>query len=75
MESIFIHTCYIALQLMWCVISTNVALATLNYLMRVIAQIVQYTWKGALIVISGLVLNCVFFGALFRPLEQYVPPR
>lgn len=28
----------------------------------------EYSWKGALIVISGLTLNCVFFGALFRPL-------
>lgn len=34
-----------------------------------------YNWKGALIIISGLVLNCVFFGALFRPLEDNRPKR
>jgi len=29
-----------------------------------------YNWKGALIIISGLMLNCVVFGALFRPLPK-----
>lgn len=28
----------------------------------------QYAWKGAMLIISGLVLNCTVFGALFRPL-------
>ncbi|KFM80247.1 Monocarboxylate transporter 12, partial [Stegodyphus mimosarum] len=28
-----------------------------------------YGWKGAMLIIAGLVLNCTVFGALFRPLE------
>ncbi|XP_054711482.1 monocarboxylate transporter 12-like [Uloborus diversus] len=31
-----------------------------------------YGWKGAMLLIAGLVLNCAVFGALFRPLE---PPK
>lgn len=38
-------------------------------------QIEIYSWKGALIVIAGIVLNCVVFGALFRPLEYEVMPQ
>lgn len=30
--------------------------------------IARYTWRGALMVIAGIVLNCILFGALFRPL-------
>lgn len=29
----------------------------------------NYTWRGALLIIAGIVLNCILFGALFRPLE------
>lgn len=29
-----------------------------------------FTWRGALLVIAGIVLNCILFGALFRPLES-----
>lgn len=28
-----------------------------------------FTWRGALLVIAGIVLNCILFGALFRPLQ------
>lgn len=28
-----------------------------------------YGWKGAMMIISGLLLNCSVFGSLFRPLE------
>lgn len=31
--------------------------------------IVEYGWRGATLIIAGLVLNCILFGALFRPLE------
>lgn len=28
----------------------------------------ELTWRGTLLVLSGIVLNCAIFGALFRPL-------
>ena len=28
-----------------------------------------YGWKGAMLIISGLILNCCVCGALFRPIE------
>lgn len=31
----------------------------------------EYGWRGALLLISSLVLQCTTFGALFRPVEQY----
>ena len=33
----------------------------------------QYFWKGALLIITAITLNCIVFGALFRPLEA--PPK
>ena len=33
------------------------------------ALISTFSWKGALLIISAIMLNCVVFGALFRPLE------
>lgn len=35
----------------------------------------EYGWRGALLLISSLVLQCTTFGALFRPVEQYHKPR
>jgi len=29
-----------------------------------------YFWKGALLIITAITLNCIIFGALFRPLEM-----
>lgn len=29
-----------------------------------------YHWRGALLILSGTVLNCAIFGALFRPLKR-----
>jgi hypothetical protein len=29
----------------------------------------RFGWKGAMLITAGLVLNCIIFGALFRPLE------
>jgi hypothetical protein len=37
-----------------------------NYLCRLIDK---FGWKGAMLITAGLVLNCIIFGALFRPLE------
>lgn len=42
------------------------------------APLVQYLiqsfgWRGCVLILSGLVLNCVLFGSLFRPVEQNVP--
>lgn len=34
-----------------------------------------YGWKGAMLIIAGLVLNCAIFGGLFRPLEAPSPPK
>ncbi|XP_063913750.1 monocarboxylate transporter 9 isoform X1 [Zophobas morio] len=30
----------------------------------------EYGWRGAMLIIAGTVLECIIFGALFRPLEQ-----
>lgn len=30
----------------------------------------QYGWRGSLLILAGIVLECVLFGALFRPLEE-----
>ena len=38
--------------------------------MLLLLQIATFSWKGALIIISAIMLNCVVFGALFRPLEN-----
>ncbi|XP_013113022.2 monocarboxylate transporter 12 [Stomoxys calcitrans] len=32
----------------------------------------SYGWRGALLIVGGIVLNCIIFGAMFRPLE---PPK
>uniref|UniRef100_A0A1B0FGN1 Major facilitator superfamily (MFS) profile domain-containing protein n=1 Tax=Glossina morsitans morsitans TaxID=37546 RepID=A0A1B0FGN1_GLOMM len=29
----------------------------------------SFGWRGALLIIGGIVLNCIIFGAMFRPLE------
>ncbi|XP_043275275.1 monocarboxylate transporter 12 [Venturia canescens] len=29
----------------------------------------EFGWRGAMLITSGIVLNCIIFGALFRPLE------
>ena len=36
------------------------------------ALIERYTWRGALVVIGGIMLNIVVCGALFRPLETTI---
>lgn len=33
-----------------------------------------YHWRGALLILSGTVLNCAIFGALFRPLKREIRP-
>ena len=30
----------------------------------------QYTWKGALLIVAGFMLNCTVCGALYRPLKR-----
>lgn len=30
----------------------------------------NFGWRGALLIIGGIVLNCIIFGAMFRPLPQ-----
>ncbi|KAF5300320.1 hypothetical protein FQA39_LY11177 [Lamprigera yunnana] len=32
----------------------------------------EYGWRGAMLIISAIVLECIIFGALFRPLEYDV---
>ncbi|XP_042869845.1 monocarboxylate transporter 12-like [Penaeus japonicus] len=34
----------------------------------------ELSWQNSLIVMSGIMLNCVVFGALFRPLEDNTSP-
>lgn len=36
------------------------------------ALIGNFGWRGAMLIISAIVLNCIIFGAMFRPLE---PPK
>ncbi|XP_030244994.1 monocarboxylate transporter 12 [Drosophila navojoa] len=33
----------------------------------------SYGWRGAMLIIGGVVLNCIIFGAMFRPLEAPRP--
>ncbi|XP_026846740.1 monocarboxylate transporter 12 [Drosophila persimilis] len=35
----------------------------------------SYGWRGAMLIIGGIVLNCIIFGAMFRPLELEAPPK
>ncbi|XP_033169755.1 monocarboxylate transporter 12 [Drosophila mauritiana] len=35
----------------------------------------NYGWRGAMLIIGGIVLNCIIFGAMFRPLELEAPPQ
>ncbi|KAG5900722.1 hypothetical protein JTB14_038240 [Gonioctena quinquepunctata] len=30
----------------------------------------EYGWRGSILIIGGIVLECILFGALFRPLEE-----
>lgn len=39
------------------------------------ALIQTYSWRGAMLIITAITLNCVIFGALFRPLETTRPRR
>ncbi|XP_034657198.1 monocarboxylate transporter 12 [Drosophila subobscura] len=34
----------------------------------------SFGWRGAMLIIGGIVLNCIIFGAMFRPLELEAPP-
>ncbi|XP_055371140.1 monocarboxylate transporter 14 [Condylostylus longicornis] len=34
----------------------------------------NYGWRGACLILAGIVLNCIIFGAMFRPLESPKPP-
>ncbi|KAF8767570.1 Monocarboxylate transporter 12 like protein [Argiope bruennichi] len=35
----------------------------------------MYGWKGSMLIIAAMVLNCTVFGALFRPLEASCPRK
>lgn len=35
----------------------------------------SYGWRGALLIVGGIVLNCIIFGAMFRPLEAPQPTK
>lgn len=46
----------------------------------IMAPLVQYLlftfdWRGTMLILAGIVLNCAFFGALFRPLNVEVPKK
>jgi len=34
-----------------------------------------YGWRGAMLIIAGIVFNCAIFGAMFRPLEHEKPKK
>ncbi|XP_064083559.1 monocarboxylate transporter 12-like isoform X1 [Macrobrachium nipponense] len=33
----------------------------------------EFSWQSSLVIISGIMLNCVVFGAMFRPVEDNIP--
>ena len=35
----------------------------------------EYEWRGAHLIIAGIVLNCAVCGAIFRPLDKVKPRR
>ncbi|XP_067640607.1 monocarboxylate transporter 12 isoform X2 [Eurosta solidaginis] len=35
----------------------------------------SFGWRGAMLIIGGIVLNCIIFGALFRPLKPTNPAK
>ena len=39
------------------------------------ALIQTYSWRGAMLIITAITLNCIIFGALFRPLETTRPRK
>ncbi|GFY57950.1 monocarboxylate transporter 14 [Trichonephila inaurata madagascariensis] len=46
----------------------------------IMAPLVQYLlvtfdWRGTMLILAGIVLNCAFFGALFRPIKTTVPKK
>lgn len=32
--------------------------------------VTSYSWRGAMLIIAGIVLNCIIFGAMFRPVPM-----
>lgn len=36
-------------------------------------MIKEYGWRGSMLVLAGAVLECIIFGALFRPIEKLKP--
>ncbi|KAJ8973699.1 hypothetical protein NQ317_000751 [Molorchus minor] len=42
----------------------------------IISQLLkEYGWRGSILIIAGIVLECIIFGALFRPLEESSIPK
>lgn len=35
----------------------------------------EYGWRGSIVIIGGVILECILFGALFRPLEPVASTR
>lgn len=35
----------------------------------------EFGWRGSILIIAGIVLECILFGALFRPLESETMPK
>lgn len=44
-------------------VGTIIFAPLIGYLIR------EYGWRGATMITAGLVLNCIIFGILFRPIE------
>lgn len=37
----------------------------------ILSKIIElFGWRGSILILAGVVLNCVLFGALFKPLEE-----
>ncbi|XP_036232036.2 monocarboxylate transporter 12 isoform X3 [Bactrocera oleae] len=61
-------------------LATGIAVCGSGFGTFVFAPLTEYLigsfgWRGAMLIIGGIVLNCIIFGALFRPLEAPKPSK
>ncbi|KAH8398001.1 hypothetical protein KR222_009387 [Zaprionus bogoriensis] len=59
-------------------LATGIAVCGSGFGTFVFAPLVEllisnYGWRGAMLIFGGIVLNCIIFGAMFRPLEAPRP--
>ncbi|EDV32768.1 monocarboxylate transporter 1 [Drosophila ananassae] len=60
-------------------LATGIAVCGSGFGTFIFAPLTKYLiegfgWRGAMLIIGGIVLNCIIFGAMFRPLELEAGP-